>query len=183
MRKLKYHEQKLLKKVDFFNWKGVDSAREATTVRRFCIEDRTELHKYNKLSRDVALLATFLRALPSDDAVRIRTTQGILKKLYQMGVISSTSSLEAIARLSPAAFCRRRLAVTVARLKFSPSVSEAVKLVQHGHIRVGSEVVTDPAFHVNRAVEDSVQWAGGSAYKTHVETFKGTLDDFDLLQL
>ena len=36
------------------------------------------------------------------------------------------------------------------RLKMAQTVKEAVKLVEQGHIRVGPEVVTDPAFLVTR---------------------------------
>ena len=38
------------------------------------------------------------------------------------------------------------------RLKMAQTVKEAVKLVEQGHIRVGPEVVTDPAFLVTRCV-------------------------------
>ena len=35
MRKLKYHEQKLLKKTNFLEWKRDDSAREAAILHRY----------------------------------------------------------------------------------------------------------------------------------------------------
>jgi U3 small nucleolar ribonucleoprotein protein IMP3 len=34
MRPLKHHEQKLLKKVDFFSWKGENNIREIKIMRR-----------------------------------------------------------------------------------------------------------------------------------------------------
>jgi U3 small nucleolar ribonucleoprotein protein IMP3 len=37
MRKLKHHEQKLLKKVDFVNWKKDASVREIAVIRRYHI--------------------------------------------------------------------------------------------------------------------------------------------------
>jgi len=37
MRKLKFHEQKLLKKVDFLNWKKDGSVRENGVIRRYHI--------------------------------------------------------------------------------------------------------------------------------------------------
>jgi hypothetical protein len=49
MRTLKYHEQKLLKKVDFLQWKGDDNIREVKIVRRYRIQNREDYHKYNRL--------------------------------------------------------------------------------------------------------------------------------------
>lgn len=49
MRKLKYHEQKLLKKVDFLNWKQDRNIREVKVLRRYHVQDREDYHTYNKI--------------------------------------------------------------------------------------------------------------------------------------
>lgn len=49
MRKLKYHEQKLLRKVDFLQWKNEHNLREVQAMRRYHIQDRDDYKKYNKL--------------------------------------------------------------------------------------------------------------------------------------
>lgn len=49
IRKLKYHEEKLLKKVDFLNWKKDSSSKENAVLRRYHIQDRNDYSKYNKL--------------------------------------------------------------------------------------------------------------------------------------
>ena len=49
MRQLKYHEQKLLKKVDFLNWKQDKNLREVKILRRYHIQDREDYHTYNKV--------------------------------------------------------------------------------------------------------------------------------------
>lgn len=45
VRKLKFHEQKLLKKVDFITWKVDDSSRENKILRRFHIQKREDYTK------------------------------------------------------------------------------------------------------------------------------------------
>lgn len=45
MRKLKHHEQKLLKKVDFLTWKQEDNLREIKILRRYHIQDRDDYVK------------------------------------------------------------------------------------------------------------------------------------------
>lgn len=49
MRKLRFHEQKLLRKVDFLQWKNEHNLREVATMRRYHIQDRDDYKKYNKL--------------------------------------------------------------------------------------------------------------------------------------
>lgn len=50
----------------------------------------------------------------------------------------------------------------------SENLKEATKLIEQGHIRVGPEVVKDPAFLVTRSLEDFVTWVDGSAIRKHV---------------
>jgi U3 small nucleolar ribonucleoprotein protein IMP3 len=49
VRKLKYHEQKLLRKVDFTTYKGDNDHREAAVVRRYNIQKPADYGKYNRL--------------------------------------------------------------------------------------------------------------------------------------
>lgn len=45
MRKLKYHEQKLLKHVNFYDWKRTNAKRENQIIRRYRIQDNEDYHK------------------------------------------------------------------------------------------------------------------------------------------
>jgi len=49
VRKLKHHEQRLLKKVDFTTWKSDKDHREHEVIRRYFIQKRDDYEKYNKL--------------------------------------------------------------------------------------------------------------------------------------
>ena len=59
----------------------------------------------------------------------------------------------------------------------------AVLIAMHeqGHIRVGPETVTDPAFLVTRPMEDFVTWVDTSKIRRKVLAYNDQLDDFDLL--
>lgn len=50
----------------------------------------------------------------------------------------------------------------------------------HGHIRVGPEIVTDPAFVVTRMLEDYLQWTKQSTLRKTIAEYKDERDDFDL---
>ena len=53
VRKLKYHEQKLLKKVDFINWEVDNNLHEVKVMKKFFIQKREDYTMYNKLSREI----------------------------------------------------------------------------------------------------------------------------------
>ena len=92
----------------------------------------------------------------------------ILSKLYDMGVLNSQAKLSDVDnRLTVAAFCRRRLAVIMVTSKMAETVSavstssvrsltamftedQAVKFIEQGHVRVGPDNITDPAYLVTR---------------------------------
>jgi hypothetical protein len=52
---------------------------------------------------------------------------------------------------------------------------------QKGHVRVGPETITDPAFLVSRTLEDFVTWTERSKIRRKVQAYNDKLDDFDLL--
>ncbi len=57
----------------------------------------------------------------------------------------------------------------------------AVTFVEQGHVRVGPETVTDPAFLVVRSFEDFVTWVDTSKIKRTIMKYNDKLDDYTLL--
>lgn len=181
MRQLKFHEKKLLKKVDFLQWKNEHNLREVQVMRRYHIQDRDDYKKYNKLCGMITKTVSVIKKLDPQDETRIELTDQLLEKLYAMGVITTKKSLVQLEKLSTASFCRRRLAVVMVRLKMSETLREACTFVEQGHVRVGPETVSEPAFLVTRSMEDFVTWVDTSKIKRKVQKFNDKLDDYDLL--
>mmetsp|Transcript_6715 Transcript_6715/g.23152 ORF Transcript_6715/g.23152 Transcript_6715/m.23152 type:complete len:182 (+) Transcript_6715:79-624(+) len=179
MRKLKYHEQKLLKKVKFLQWKRENNHRELQVLRRYHIQDRDDYSKYNKVAGLITKLVSMLKTLAADDPARIEITDLILEKLKNMGIISTKKSLSQLEEVSTSAFCRRRLPIVMVRSKMAETVPEAVTFVEQGHVRVGPETVTDPAFLVTKNMEDFVTWVDTSKIKRKVRAYNDELDDFE----
>jgi U3 small nucleolar ribonucleoprotein protein IMP3 len=98
-----------------------------------------------------------------------------------MGVITTKKSLAQVDKLSTSSFCRRRISVVMVRLRMSETLREAVTFIEQGHVRVGPDTVTDPAFLVTRSMEDFVTWVDTSKIKRKVLQYNDQLDDFDLL--
>uniref|UniRef100_A0A1D1Z3M0 U3 small nucleolar ribonucleoprotein protein IMP3 n=1 Tax=Anthurium amnicola TaxID=1678845 RepID=A0A1D1Z3M0_9ARAE len=178
MRKLKFHEKKLLKKVNFLEWKREGGHREALVTRRYHLTERDDYKKYSSICRMVQKLVNILKQMDPRDPYRIEMTDMLLEKLYNMSVIPTMKSLAVCEKLSVSSFCRRRLAVVLVRRKFAEHLKAAVTYIEQGHIRVGPETVTDPAFLVTRKMEDFIEWVDTSKIKRKVLEYNGELDDF-----
>ena len=151
-------------------WKQDSNVREIKILRRYHIQHRDDYHKYNKLAGNLKSFAHKLTLLPADDPVRLKLQGQMLGKLYDMGVLNSDAKMSDVEnKLTVAAFCRRRLAVVMVRLKMSETVSavrpcttldsldqhthctlQATKFIEQGHVRVGPDTMTDPAYLVTR---------------------------------
>lgn len=180
VRKLKYHEQKLLKKVDFINWEVDNNLHEVKVLRKYHLDRREDYTTYNKMSRSVRELANKIKDLEETDAFRAQATATLLEKLYAMGIIPTKQSLQLADNVSASSFCRRRLPTIVVKLRMAQNLKTAITFIEQGHIRVGTEVVTDPAFLVTRNMEDFVTWVDSSKIKKHVMEYNEERDDFDL---
>uniref|UniRef100_A0A7N8X6F4 U3 small nucleolar ribonucleoprotein protein IMP3 n=1 Tax=Mastacembelus armatus TaxID=205130 RepID=A0A7N8X6F4_9TELE len=171
VRKLKYHEQKLLKKVDFINWEVDNNLHEVKVLRKYHIEKREDYTKYNKLSRNIRDLAQKIRDLNEKDGFRAQSTHQLLEKLYSIGLIPTRQNLSLTDKVTASAFCRRRLPSIMLNLRMAQNLKTAITFIEQGHVRVGPDIVTDPAFLVTRNMEDFVTWVDSSKIKQHVMNY------------
>jgi len=75
-----------------------------------------------------------------------------------MGLIPTKWSLDLVSKITASSFCRRRLPVVMVRAKMADSIKTATTFVEQGHVRVGPEVVKDPAFLVTRYILNLVNY-------------------------
>ena len=83
-------------------------------------------------------------------------------------------------KVTVSSLCRRRIGVVMCRLKMAETISDAVKFIEQGHVRVGPNVITDPAYLITRNLEDYLTWVDNSKIKRNVLKYKNKIDDFDL---
>mmetsp|Transcript_18304 Transcript_18304/g.25820 ORF Transcript_18304/g.25820 Transcript_18304/m.25820 type:complete len:113 (-) Transcript_18304:13-351(-) len=110
MRQLKHHEQKLLRKVSLYSWKGDENIKVSKILRRYHIQNREDYVAYNRLCGMVTKLASKLKTLKADDPFRIAMTDQLLQKLHDMGLLTTMKSLQKAEEITSSAFCRRRIA-------------------------------------------------------------------------
>ena len=99
---------------------------------------------YNRLLGKILSLTNQLGQLPQDDEFRIRMTEQLTEKLFNMGLLSDERSLAAVEKITASSFCRcasvwfvifrRRLPVVMVRLKMAQTITEADTLVRHVHV-------------------------------------------------
>ncbi|KAF2228023.1 U3 small nucleolar ribonucleo protein imp3 [Elsinoe ampelina] len=186
VRKLKHHEQRLLRKVDFVNYPKDEQHRASAVLRRYSVSNPADYTSYNRLCGKLRHLAHRLSLLPPESAFRRKQEDLLMEKLWDIGILGTggggkgkLSDVEH--KVTVSAFCRRRLGVLMTRLRMAETVSAANKFIEQGHVRVGTEVVTDPAFLVTRNLEDFVTWVDSSKIKRNILKYRDKLDDFDLL--
>ena len=182
MRKLKFHEEKLLKKTNFLEWKKDSNLKEIAVLRRYHVQDREDYAKYNRLVGQVTKLIAKIKTLKQDDEYRIAKTEQLTNKLFELGVVKARQGLSACEKVTVSAFARRRLPVVMHRLKMAESIKDAVTYIEQGHVKVGVETVTDPAFHVSRSMEDNITWVKGSKIAQKVQDYRQQRDDFTLFE-
>jgi U3 small nucleolar ribonucleoprotein protein IMP3 len=136
MRQLKHHEKKLLRKVDLYSWKGEDNLRVAKVMRRYHLQNREDYTSYSRICGMITKLTAKLKTLPADDSFRIAMTDQLLSKLKDMGLISTTKSLQKADEITVSAICRRRLPVLMVRLKMAETVRLAVTWIEQGQVRL-----------------------------------------------
>uniref|UniRef100_A0AAQ4NWI7 IMP U3 small nucleolar ribonucleoprotein 3 n=1 Tax=Gasterosteus aculeatus aculeatus TaxID=481459 RepID=A0AAQ4NWI7_GASAC len=186
VRKLKFHEQKLLKKVDFINWEVDNNLHEVKVLRKYHIEKREDYTKYNKLSRNIRDLAKKIRDLDEKDGFRGQCTHQLLEKLYGIGLLPTKQNLSLTEKVTASSFCRRRLPSIMLKLRMAQNLKSAITFIEQGRIlhyflitRWSNGNIILPPF--SRNMEDFVTWVDTSKIKQHVMNYNDERDDFDLV--
>ncbi|KAG2241122.1 hypothetical protein Bca52824_090409 [Brassica carinata] len=123
MRKLKFHEKKIIRKTNFLEWKREGGHRENLITNRY----------HMGLCRMMQKQTNVMKQMDPTDPFRIQMTDLLLETLYNMGTV-------------------------LVHLKYAEHLTEAVAYIEQGHIRVGPDTITDPAFLVTRNMEDFITW-------------------------
>lgn len=180
MRELKYHEKKLLKKVDLYNWKIDSNLREVSIMRRYYVQNRNDLKVYNRVAGQIKKIINRLLKLDKEDEFRIKQTKILMNRLYDMGLITNKTNLFGInEKVGISAFCRRRLPYILFRNKYCESIKEGITFIEQGQIKVGTELVMNPGYIVTRSMEDHITWTNGSKIKRKIAEYSGKVDDYE----
>jgi U3 small nucleolar ribonucleoprotein protein IMP3 len=177
MRQLKFHEQKLLKKVNFLEWGSTNTTREHLVISKYQLKDREEYAVYHRIASKIRSLAEALVRLKDTEEVKVAVGRKLISKLYSAGVISNKRLIDC-SKVTVSSFCERRLPMLMKRSRMVSNFRDAARFVEHGHVRLGPKVVSDSSVIVSRAMEDFIQWVDGSKIKRKIDEFNEQQDDY-----
>lgn len=177
MRNLKFHEQKLLKKVNFLEWKKTNTTREQLVTSKYLLKSRDEYKKYNLIVGMIRKLADALSRLPDNDSTKMVVGKKLINMLYDTGIINNKKLVDCT-KVNVSSFCERRLPMIIAKKKMVQTFSHADEFVQHGHVRLGTRIISDTSTIISRDMEEFVAWGDSSKIKRKIEEFNDEQDDY-----
>lgn len=177
MRNLKYHEQKLLKKVNFLEWKKTNTTREQLVTSKYLLKSRDEYKRYNYIVGMVRNLAETLSRLKDCDATKLVVAKKLINLLYDVGIIENKKLLDCT-KITVSSICERRLPMILKKKKMVQTFVHADEFVQHGHIRLGTKIVNDTCTLISRAMEEFISWNEASKIKKKIDDFNEERDDY-----
>jgi U3 small nucleolar ribonucleoprotein protein IMP3 len=98
-----------------------------------------------------------------------------------MGLIKNQGSLLDLDKVGISCFCRRRLSYLMFKNKYCENIKEAITFIEQGQVRVGTQIITNPAFLVTRSLEDHITWSNNSKIKRKIMEYNDQVDDYDML--
>ncbi|KAM0673317.1 U3 small nucleolar ribonucleoprotein imp3 [Gurleya vavrai] len=178
MRKLKFHEQKLLKKVNFLEYKKSNTLREQQVISRFQLQNREDYHMYNCIVGRIRKLSAALSKLKDTDETKNTIGRNLVQRMYSMGIIESKKLIDC-SNINVSSFCKRRISYIMIKNKMVQHTKAAVGFIEQGHVRLGPKIITNPGSIVSRGMEDFVKWKDESKIKQKIEEFKDEKDDYN----
>jgi len=112
------------------------------------------LSKYREMARKI---------LAKPPGQREKSEKELLGKLYNLGMVSETATLDDVLDLSIEDILERRLQTQVLRLGLALSPQQARQLIVHGHVSVGGRRIFSPSYVVSKSDEGGIKFASTSA--------------------
>lgn len=196
MRKLRFHESRLLRKTNFLKYEETATEQDHKLIAMYQIENRDQLVIYKRIVSMVKEISYSLAALTqmnektSNSAINIekldipahrRVIEGLTRsftdKLYKHGLIRK-NNLKDAANLKISDLCERRVTTLLKRHNFTNSIKEAVKLIKQGHILIGNKPIYSTDVLVTNGMENFIHWKDSSKHKKCIEQFNGCFDEY-----
>jgi len=177
MRELKYHEKKLLKKVNFLTWESTNTTREQIVTGKYLLKSREEYKEYNVIVGMIRKLAETLARLAANNPAKVHVEKKLLGLLFEIGIIGE-KKMSICTKITVSDICKRRLPMVMAHRKMAPSYTDADRLVQQGHVRLGPRLMNSTNTLISKSMEEFVAWVDNSKIKKQIDEFNCEYDDY-----
>ncbi|KCZ77023.1 hypothetical protein H311_01973 [Anncaliia algerae PRA109] len=178
MRKLKFHETRLLRKVNLTKWKSTNTEREQIVCGKYNITERDDYLKYNKLAGKIKKLALALAKLKDSDEFKVRVGKELINVCHSIGFIKEKKLVDC-SKITVSDICNRRLSVLLKKLKMVENIKDASIFTEHGHVKVGHRIINKPGQLISTIMEGFIRWCDDSKIKKTIDEFNNTNDNLD----
>jgi small subunit ribosomal protein S4 len=141
-------------------WQRVRIDEEKQLIQEYGFKNKKEIWRMGSFLRDAAAQAKKLVTLSGPQAEKEREL--LLERLKRYGLLSTEAGLDAILSISLRDVLERRLQTQVYKKNLANSVKQSRQFITHGHVCIGSKVVTAPSYLVSISEESQISFRKSS---------------------
>ncbi len=148
-------------------WRRETLGEELNLMGEYGLRNKREIWRaLSKLRKYRAMARSLYSVVGKRRAVEEARLMG---RLYRLGLLPQTATLDDVLKLSVRDLLDRRLQTMVYRLGLAKTVYHARQLITHGKVFVGYRRVRAPSYHVLRGEEETIKLAEPIAARLQIE--------------
>ena len=142
-------------------WNLAAIEAEKIIKREYGLLRKKEIYKMSSFLKKYRAIAKRLSV--DDSAQALKEAKDVLRKLNELGLVSSNAHISDILSLELKDVLERRLQSVVCRKNLARSMKQARQFITHRHILVGDKEITSPSFLLTTVQESVVTFKAKSA--------------------
>jgi small subunit ribosomal protein S4 len=140
-----------------FPWRTDIMQEELKLLGQYGLRNKHELWRHETmLSKFRGTARSLIGKTPEE---RKKMEDELLARLKRLGVLNETAVLDDVLDLTIEGILERRLQTIVLRKGLAKTAQQARQLITHGHIAIGDQRVTIPAYIVTKPEESQIAYA------------------------
>lgn len=139
-------------------WAADQLSAELYLLGNYGLRNKKELWKVQTELSKIRKQARSLLAAPPE--VRDRLSGILIKRLYNLGLVSENASIDDILSLKVEDLLERRLQSIIWRKGLARTPYEARQMISHKRVSIAGRVVSRPGYMVKRSEEDKLMVFG-----------------------
>ncbi|MDO8480660.1 MAG: 30S ribosomal protein S4 [Nanoarchaeota archaeon] len=137
-------------------WERARIEKEKVIMDTYAPKNKLEIWKMDSVIKNCKDQAKKLSALRTKQADKEQ--KELLSRLFHLGLIEESATLENILTLKLEDVMERRLQTMAVKRGLARSMSQARQFITHGHVRVGDKVMTSPSYLLKRGEEETLSF-------------------------
>ncbi len=143
-------------------WQKARIDEETALIKEYGLKNKTEIWKMSSILKKAQVQSKKLIVTTSQQGELERVN--LLKKLQNIGLITTESTVDDILGLTINNILERRLQTILVRKGLARTMKQARQMITHGHIVVSEIKVTSPSYIVSVSEESTVEYIQKSSF-------------------